>query len=72
MTISISSPTFYELLYEETVDSSQHPDPDDKLDVMYNFPKLIGQGYWREIELRPGLELVISLIKKKPRALTLR
>ncbi|MFQ4144487.1 AraC family transcriptional regulator [Chlorogloeopsis sp. ULAP02] len=60
MTISISSPTFYELLYEETVNSFQHPDPDDKLDVMYNFPKLLGQGYCREINLRAGLELLIG------------
>jgi AraC-like DNA-binding protein len=63
MTISISEPAFYELLYREIVDSSQHPDPDDEMDVTYNFPKLMGEGYWREIQLRPGLELSIGNLR---------
>lgn len=60
MTISISNQVFDELLYQEKVDNSQHPDPDDGLDVMYNYPKLLGEGYWREIKLRPGLEVSIG------------
>jgi hypothetical protein len=60
MSISITNQAFDELLHQEIVDSSQHPDPNDELDVMYNFPRLLGQGYWREIKLRPGLELAIG------------
>lgn len=58
MTITISEQA-YDELFEATVERSQHPDPDDLLDVMYKFPQPIGQGYRREIELRPGLVLTI-------------
>ncbi|MGJ5632817.1 helix-turn-helix transcriptional regulator [Nostoc sp. CALU 1950] len=60
MTISISNQAFDELLHQGKVDSSQHPDPDDGLDLIYNYPKLLGKGYWREIQLRPGLDLCIG------------
>ncbi len=60
MPITISNQAFYELLCQETIDNSQHPDPNDPLDVMYNYPKQLGDGCWREIQLRPGLELAIG------------
>lgn len=60
MTITISQQTFDELLYQDTENSCQYPDPDDQLDVMYDYPKVLGQGYWREIKLRQGLQLAIG------------
>jgi AraC-like DNA-binding protein len=69
MTISISSEEFHELQYQERVDISQHPDPDDELDVMYVHPKLLGQGYWREIKLRSGLELAIGDLRMSDRVI---
>ncbi len=60
MTISISAQDYNELLFQETVKTSQHPDPNDALDRIYQYPKLLGEGYWRIIELRPGLELSIG------------
>jgi AraC-like DNA-binding protein len=70
MPITISSQAFDELLSQETVDNSQHPDPDDQFDVMYNYPKLLGDGYWREIKLRPGLELTIGDLRLGTRVIT--
>ncbi|MDZ7960267.1 MAG: AraC family transcriptional regulator [Aulosira sp. DedQUE10] len=69
MTISISSEVFYELQYQETVGNYQYPDPDDEFDVMYNHPKLLGDGYWREIKLRPGLELAIGDLRMSDRVI---
>jgi AraC-like DNA-binding protein len=60
MTISISEREYEELLFQQTVETSQHPDPNDALDIMYQYPKLLGEGYWRVIELRSGLELSIG------------
>ena len=60
MSITISDQAFNELISQEKADNLQYPDPDDLLDVMYNFPKLLGDGYSREIQLRPGLELAIA------------
>jgi AraC-like DNA-binding protein len=60
MPITISSQVFDELLNQGKVESSQYQDPDDQLDVMYNYPKLLGQGFWRQIKLRQGLDLCIG------------
>lgn len=60
MTISISPQAYNELLQQETVERSQHPDPDDALDAMYKHPQLLGAGYWRLIELRQGLMVTIG------------
>jgi len=38
MTITISEQAYDELFRQETVERSQHPDPDDSLDVMYKYP----------------------------------
>jgi AraC-like DNA-binding protein len=69
MTITISNQVFDELLHQGKVDNSQHPDPDDHLDVMYTYPKLLGEGYWREIELRQGLELSIGDLRLSDRVI---
>ncbi|MBE9198261.1 MULTISPECIES: AraC family transcriptional regulator [unclassified Nodularia (in: cyanobacteria)] len=70
MTITISQQTFDELLYQDTENSSEYPDPDDQLDVMYDYPKVLGQGYWREIKLRQGLELAIGDLRLCDRMIT--
>lgn len=57
MTIIISPQAYDELLQQEI---AQQSDLDDPRDVMLKFPQLLGQGYWREIELREGLNLVIG------------
>lgn len=51
MTITFSQQA-YDDLFQETVERSQHPDPDDPLDVVYKYPRQLAQGYWREIQLR--------------------
>lgn len=56
MTITISLQAYDELFQDVEI---RHPDPDDLLDVLYKFPQPLGQGYQREIELRPGLVLTI-------------
>jgi AraC-like DNA-binding protein len=67
MTITISRQAYDELLYQQTVERSQHPDPEDLLDVVYQFPSALGQGYWREIQLREGLELTIGNLQLRDR-----
>lgn len=69
MTITISQQT-YDDLFQETVERSQHPDPDDPLDVMYKYPEPLGQGYWRNIQLREGLELTIGDLQLRDRMVT--
>ncbi|AFY90545.1 helix-turn-helix transcriptional regulator [Chroococcidiopsis thermalis] len=68
MTITISQQA-YEDLFGETVEHSQHPDPDDPLDVVYKYPRQLAQGYWRRIYLRQGLELEIGSIQMHDRLL---
>jgi hypothetical protein len=70
MTITISRQAYDELLYQQTVERSQHPDSEDLLDVIYQFPPALGQGYWREIQLREGLELTIANLQLRDRLMT--
>jgi AraC-like DNA-binding protein len=58
MTITISEQAF-EDLFQETVKHSQHPDTVDRLDVVYEYPELLGKGYLRDIKLREGLYINI-------------
>ncbi|MEH2081245.1 MAG: AraC family transcriptional regulator [Nostoc sp.] len=58
MTITISWQAYWEL-FQETIERSQHPNPDDAMDVVYKYPQALGQGYLRQIELREGLVLSI-------------
>jgi hypothetical protein len=69
MIITISQQAFNEL-FQETVERSQYPDPDDLLDVMYKYPEPLGQDYWQEIELREGLELTIGNLQLRDRMIT--
>jgi AraC-like DNA-binding protein len=69
MTITISRQASDELLYQAIVERSQHPDPDDLLDVVYQYPQPLGQGYWREIQLREGLALTIGNLQLHDRTL---
>ncbi|MEH2275569.1 MAG: hypothetical protein V7K40_12485 [Nostoc sp.] len=66
MTITISEKAFDEL-FEETVEPCQYPDPNDVLDVVYKYPQQLGQGYWRNIQLRQGLELEIGNFQMRDR-----
>jgi AraC-like DNA-binding protein len=69
MTITISRQAYDELLYQQ-IERSQHFDPEDLLDVIYQFPSDLGQGYWREIQLREGLELTIGNLQLSDRLMT--
>ncbi|MBE9016325.1 helix-turn-helix transcriptional regulator [Chroococcidiopsidales cyanobacterium LEGE 13417] len=76
MTITISQQALNDL-FQETVERylrsaslTQHPDPEDPLDVMYKYPQPLGQGYWREIKLRQGLELTIGDLQLRDRMVT--
>jgi AraC-like DNA-binding protein len=57
MTITISEQCYFELLQEE--EKSTQVDPTDCFYLTEPYPKLLGQGYFREIELRDGLFLEI-------------
>lgn len=71
MTITLSQQAFDEL-FQETVEPDQHPDPDDLLDVVYKYPRRLGQGYWRRIQLRQGLELIIGNLQMRDRMIILQ
>lgn len=77
MTITISPQAYDELFHQETVERylqsaslTQHPDPDDPLDAVYRFPQVLGQGYWREIQLREGMRLTIGNLQMRDRIIT--
>ncbi len=57
MTISLSEQAWEDLFAE--IDMTAQVDPLDPLDVTWHYPKPIGQGYLRWIELRDGMELEI-------------
>ncbi|NJP20298.1 MAG: helix-turn-helix transcriptional regulator [Hydrococcus sp. CRU_1_1] len=67
MTITISQQSFWELM-EEAEETAQH-DPCDPLDVTWKYPKQLGYGYYRNIELRPGLEIEICNIRLRDRVI---
>jgi AraC-like DNA-binding protein len=71
MTITLSQQAFDEL-FHEMVEPSQHPDPDDELDVVYKYPRRLGQGYWRRIELRQGLELIVGNVQMRTRMIIIQ
>ena len=61
MTISISQSAYDELMDEmEVITPPKHPDPEDPQDFMGEFPSLLGQGHWRTIQLREGLQLTLG------------
>ncbi|MBW4553700.1 MAG: AraC family transcriptional regulator [Aphanocapsa sp. GSE-SYN-MK-11-07L] len=59
MSITLSQQAFSDLFQEPAI-QSHYPDPTDQLDVVYSYPTLLGQGYWRTIQLRAGLEVMIG------------
>ncbi|MGV0026883.1 helix-turn-helix transcriptional regulator [Phormidesmis priestleyi] len=68
MTISISQPAYDELFDEmESVEPTYHPDPADDQDFMGEFPPIMGQGYWRTIQLREGLALTLGHLQLRDR-----
>jgi AraC-like DNA-binding protein len=57
MTITLSQPNYWELFQ----DIEEHNASSiDKFDITWKYPEQLGQGYWREIRLREGLELTIA------------
>jgi AraC-like DNA-binding protein len=71
MTISISQPV-YDQLYDEMieVEPTRHPDPQDKQDFMGRFPPELGEGSWRTIALRDGLEVTLGSLQMHDHLLT--
>ncbi len=68
MTVSISQPAYDELFDEmESVEPTYHPDPADDQDFMGKFPPIMGQGYWRTIQLREGLALTLGHLQLRDR-----
>jgi AraC-like DNA-binding protein len=57
MTISISEQSYQELFHK--TQTNIQTDPTDELDIVWQYPKLLGQGKIREIQLRDGLCLEI-------------
>lgn len=57
MAIVISKSDYWELL--SAVDSTGHHPP-DSFETIWMYPKQLGEGYWREIQLRDGLDLAIA------------
>ncbi|MBE9168873.1 helix-turn-helix transcriptional regulator [Pleurocapsales cyanobacterium LEGE 06147] len=77
MTITISQGTYWELVQEvKAIDRpnlpdkiSQTSDPSDDLDTTWIFPKSLGEGFIREIQLREGLWLAIERFQLRDRLL---
>lgn len=66
MTISISEQAYDELFAEMTaLAPTFHPDQNDTNDFMGNFPPVLGQGYWRTIKLREGLEVTLGNLQMR-------
>ncbi len=71
MTLSISQSAHDELMDEmDAIEPTYHPDPDDDRDFMGSFPPLLGQGYWRTIELRDGLSVTLGHLQLNDRVLS--
>lgn len=68
MTITISSQAWEDL--EQEVEKTAQSDLLDPLDVTWQYPKSIGHGYIRQIELRQGLELEILNCRLHDRLIT--
>lgn len=59
MTISISYQAFWDLC-QEVDETQQCFDPTDELDIIWKFPSGLGEGWYRSIQLREGLLLLIE------------
>ncbi|MBW4643934.1 MAG: AraC family transcriptional regulator [Goleter apudmare HA4340-LM2] len=57
MTITISNQDYWDLFQEANI---THQEQSEVLDVTWKYPAVLGQGYRREIELQPGLDLTVE------------
>lgn len=58
MPVTISKQDYWDLIYK--TQRQQNLDHNDKFDVTWQYPEQLGQGTYREIELRQGVELAID------------
>ncbi|MUG92602.1 hypothetical protein F7734_09085 [Scytonema sp. UIC 10036] len=63
LAIALSHPTYLKL-FEEVDQTQQYCDPTDDLDITWKYPKQLGEGWVREIQLREGLSLRIENIRQ--------
>jgi AraC-like DNA-binding protein len=56
MTITLSQYDYWALFQ----DAEENAPTTDEFDTVWKYPKQLGQGYWREIQLWDGLELAIA------------
>ncbi|MBW4622905.1 MAG: AraC family transcriptional regulator [Cyanosarcina radialis HA8281-LM2] len=71
MTISISQAAYDELFDEmSAIEPSRHPDGQDERDFMGKISPVLGQGSWRKIALRDGLELSLGNLQIHDRIVT--
>lgn len=59
MELCFSSADFGILVYGKPTCSSKHNRLLDEFELLYEVPSCIGQGYTRQLELHPGVELEI-------------
>jgi len=59
MELCFSSADFGQLVYGKPTCSSKHNRLLDEFELLYEVPSCIGQGYTRQLELHPGVELEI-------------
>jgi AraC-like DNA-binding protein len=60
MTSTILQQAYWELFEEKKSEGKNHAARTDEFDTTWAYPSQLGQGYWREIQLRDGLELTIA------------
>jgi AraC-like DNA-binding protein len=59
MAIAISQSDYWGL-FDRVELVKQNSQSSDEFDITWKYPEQLGQGYWREIQLRDGLELAIA------------
>lgn len=59
MTLIISQQE-YEELFKDKLEDEQNPCQSNNCEAIWKHPEQLGQGYWRLISLREGMELAIS------------
>jgi AraC-like DNA-binding protein len=57
MAIALSQADYWNLFQDI---GEQNVSSDDNFDITWRYPEQLGQGYWREIKLRDGVELAIA------------
>ena len=58
MSVTISQKDYWDLIYQTRC--QQNLNHNDKFDITYQYPEQLGQGTYREIKLRQGVELSID------------